>query len=363
MTPQQTNPFKVGDRIRSIAYDNPIQRPYGSKFTVVKVFGTDVYYMDGYAAHYSKFELVQSTKPMTKYPLFVQHRSTGEIIKYTNLTTGITIHQGIGKTQPGYTSENRLPHTRARYKPCDFTIEPEIFDIDWWGARFEAGLDVWYCLPYTYYIKSSTLPSILAQHNKEIKFSIKFIEDAKISTNVSSTTKTTTQKEPPMKTPKLFRIFDKNKKPNIPGIFHQLHKFGNIDPRPFVQQLIKDEQTRIFEALQHPHPCLNNYNIKLTYACQKLDEMSTFTDPYIEVTPEHILAYYLYQKEINNQTNYSWIASYLNHYYMSSPERVVLFHSNHRYIYIENGYLTLEESNNTYSVPIQYDSTSNTFYI
>ena len=234
MTQQQTdNPFKVGDRIKSIAHDNPIRRPYGSEFTVVKVFRTNVYYMDGYATHYSNFELV----------------------------------------------------------------------------------------------------------------------------------KPTTQKEPPMKTPKLFRIFDKNKQPNIPGIFHQLHKFGNIDPRPFVQQLIKDEQTRIFEALQYPHPCLNNYNIKLTYACQKLDEMSTFTDPYIEVTPEHILAYYLYQKESNNQTNYSWIASYLNHYYMSSPERVVLFHSNHRYIYIENGYLTLEESNNTYSVPIQYDSTSNTFYI
>lgn len=353
MTQPQTdaNPFKVGDIVRSIANDNPINRPYLKEFVVKKIYKTNVYYKDGYAAHYSKFELVKSAEPEFTYPLFVQHRSTSEIIKYTDLTTGITIHQGIKKTKPGSTSENRLPHTKPRYKPCDFTIEPEIFDIDWWDARFEAGLPVYFKVVYSYE-QCNVKPS---KYMKGTTFSI--------SAFTKLITQTTTQKEPSMKTPKLFRVFDKNKQPNIPGIFHQLSKFGNIDPRPFVQQLIKDEQTRIFEALQHPHFNPSTFNIKLRYACHKLDEMATFTNPYIEATPEHILAYYLYQKEINNQTNYSWIASYLNHYYMSSPERVVLFHSNHRYIYIENGYLTLEESNNTYSVPIQYDSTSNTFYI
>ena len=59
------NPFKVGDKIRSISNDNPVYRPKGNIYTVSKIYGTDVYYKDGYAAHYSKFELVSEKEPDT----------------------------------------------------------------------------------------------------------------------------------------------------------------------------------------------------------------------------------------------------------------------------------------------------------
>jgi hypothetical protein len=55
---QTTNPFQIGDRIRSVSEDNPKDRPYFKEFTVQAIDRDDVYYKQGFAAHYSKFELV-----------------------------------------------------------------------------------------------------------------------------------------------------------------------------------------------------------------------------------------------------------------------------------------------------------------
>lgn len=59
----ESNPFQVGDIIRCISNDNPVDRPYLKEFIVQKIYGTDVYYRPGFATHYSKFELV--SKPTT----------------------------------------------------------------------------------------------------------------------------------------------------------------------------------------------------------------------------------------------------------------------------------------------------------
>lgn len=64
-TKQTKNPFKVGDIVRSISDDNPIDRPKGNIYTVKKIQDSDVYYKDRYATHYSKFELVSEKKPDT----------------------------------------------------------------------------------------------------------------------------------------------------------------------------------------------------------------------------------------------------------------------------------------------------------
>ena len=138
-------PFKVGDIVRSIANDNPTDRPRENNYTVQAIDGDDLYYKPGFATHYSKFELVKRAEPEIKYPLFMQNKY-GSIFKYTSENYGKCIHSA-NPNKLHLNFEKWLPPYGIQpdfMKPCDFTVEPEIFDIDWWDARFNAGLPIWY---------------------------------------------------------------------------------------------------------------------------------------------------------------------------------------------------------------------------
>lgn len=207
--PINQNPFKIGDRIRCITFDNPIDNPYDSEWTVIKTYGTDVYYKDGFATHYKNFELVQSAEskisntilPKTKYPIFVVNKPLGFLFKYTGHKEGIWLTTTGISTNPGEYCSQMVAHTHSNWKPCDFTIEPEIFDIDWWDARFEAGLPVGYCnnegstKEWSITI-NSCLPSNYVKYDKPgtFKFYIPSCQD-----NVeANTTSNPTQKEQTM---------------------------------------------------------------------------------------------------------------------------------------------------------------------
>lgn len=92
-----TNPFKVGDKIRSVSDDNPTDRPKGNIYTVKKIRDSDVYYKDGYAAHYSKFELVSEKEPDTTIKVgshwersyTSESGKAGEIIQVTGVSPNI----------------------------------------------------------------------------------------------------------------------------------------------------------------------------------------------------------------------------------------------------------------------------------
>lgn len=88
------NPFKVGDKIRSISNDNPKDRPKGNIYTVSRIYGTDVYYKAGCATHYSKFELVSRAEPDTSVKVgshwersyTSEYGKAGEIIQVTGVS-------------------------------------------------------------------------------------------------------------------------------------------------------------------------------------------------------------------------------------------------------------------------------------
>lgn len=76
------------------------------------------------------------------YPYFLQgvHNDHPLIVRqdkgsYTYLHIKSEI---LGKTFKG---------THKKLLPCDFTVEPEVGDIDWWQARFKAGLPVYAIMP------------------------------------------------------------------------------------------------------------------------------------------------------------------------------------------------------------------------
>lgn len=82
------NPFKVGDRVRCV--DNPTStRKIDDEFTIIKIEGTDVYYKDGFAAHYKNFKLVSRAEPDTSIKVgshwqeMYTSTSKGPIVKIT----------------------------------------------------------------------------------------------------------------------------------------------------------------------------------------------------------------------------------------------------------------------------------------
>ena len=83
------------------------------------------------------------------YPLYME--STGDnsvtdrVVKFVSLTEGTVIIQGNSITLPGHRSTSWIRHTDSEHwKPCDFSKAPEIDDLDYWDARFNAGLPVYY---------------------------------------------------------------------------------------------------------------------------------------------------------------------------------------------------------------------------
>lgn len=83
------------------------------------------------------------------YPLYME--STGDnsvtdrVVKFVSLTEGTVIIQGNSITLPGHRSTSWIEHMSTKHwKPCDFSKAPEIEDLDYWDARYNAGLPIYY---------------------------------------------------------------------------------------------------------------------------------------------------------------------------------------------------------------------------
>lgn len=83
------------------------------------------------------------------YPLYmesiIRESRTGRVVKFDSLNSGKVIIQGNSNTLVGYETSDWVEHTRIDcWKPCDFSKAPEIEDLDFWDARYNAGLPIYY---------------------------------------------------------------------------------------------------------------------------------------------------------------------------------------------------------------------------
>lgn len=134
--------------------------------------------------NYNDFKLCDCNGKLIEeftYPLFMEnifyHKLTaGRVVKFVSLTEGTVIIKGNSITLPGHTSDYWIGHTDSEHwKPCDFSKAPEIEDLDYWDARYNSGLPVYFSFNYqnnkTCY-KANLLPSVLFKDNNNIKFHI-----------------------------------------------------------------------------------------------------------------------------------------------------------------------------------------------
>lgn len=142
----QTKPASeaiVGDymyRITSGSYAFP-------QHTIIKI--TEIiprylYYKAGHSVLNNEVIVIAQAEQTSNYPVFKEDIALGFIFKYTGPYEGIYLtNKGIPKRKPGDYSSTMLHSHNTGWKPCDFTIEPEIFDLDWWQARYEEELPVY----------------------------------------------------------------------------------------------------------------------------------------------------------------------------------------------------------------------------
>ena len=111
--------------------------------TVIKITRTNkgrLGYSEELGVDIDEVIVIAQAKPEVKYPIFKQWKK--EMIKFDGLTSGVQLTTSDFFT-PGEYKTTWTSHTDPRWEPCDFTIEPEIFDIDWWQARYKTGLPVY----------------------------------------------------------------------------------------------------------------------------------------------------------------------------------------------------------------------------
>ena len=114
------------------------------------------------------------------YPLYMeniaQNSTNGRVIKFVSLTEGTVIIQGNSTSKVGESCSCWIKHTSSKHwKPYDFSKAPEVDDLDYWDARYNAGLPVYFSFNYENHktcYKANLLPSVLFKDNKNIKFHI-----------------------------------------------------------------------------------------------------------------------------------------------------------------------------------------------
>ncbi len=106
------------------------------------------------------------------YPLYMESIQNGTVIKFVSLHSGMVIIQGKANDKPGHEYPARVKHNDySIWKPCDFSKAPEIEDLDYWDARYNAGLQVYFSFN-SENNKTNLLPSVLFKDNNNIKFHI-----------------------------------------------------------------------------------------------------------------------------------------------------------------------------------------------
>ena len=107
--------------------------------------------------YHNEVIVIAQAEPQFTYPLFMQstnHKSI--LIKFIDSTKGTCMLNGIHEV--GHYSSAWANHQDKCWKPCDFTIQPDIDDIDWWQKRFEEELPVYVIGKYGYTDRCMSIP-------------------------------------------------------------------------------------------------------------------------------------------------------------------------------------------------------------
>lgn len=134
--------------------------------------------------NYNDFKLCDCNGKLIEeftYPLFMENIfdnsvTAGRVVKFVSLTEGTVIIQGNSITLPGHRSTSWIEHmSTEHWKPYDFSKAPEVEDLDYWDARYNSGLPVYFSFNYennkTCY-RANLLPSVLFKDNNNIKLHI-----------------------------------------------------------------------------------------------------------------------------------------------------------------------------------------------
>lgn len=118
--------------------------PQHTIIKITKITPNYLYYKAGQSVLHDEVIVIAEAEQTSEYPVFKEDKVFGFIFKYTGPNEGIYLtNKGIPRRKPGDYSPSMIPRHSDCWKPCDFTIQPDIDDIDWWQARFEAGLPVY----------------------------------------------------------------------------------------------------------------------------------------------------------------------------------------------------------------------------
>ena len=144
-----------------------------------------------------------------------------------------------------------------------------------------------------------------------------------------------------------------NGQANVKEIIHQAYFAGIKDPRPFIQDMLKKELTRLHNYLETITPLRSNlgFNLKLRGMFESLLTISK--KPAKLLTLEDAVKIYEFQKaydtyQVTVQANngvcpYQWIETHLTHDNLNSIKTVELFFSNKIQIFIKNGLIIYRE--------------------
>lgn len=140
--------------------------------------------------NYNDFKLCDCNGKLIQkftYPLFMENifdkLTAGRVVKFVSLNSGKVIIQGNSNTLAGYETNGLIDQTNSEHwKLCDFSKAPEVEDLDYWDARYNAGLPVYFSFNSennkTCY-KANLLPSVLSEDNNNIKFHISDLSESK----------------------------------------------------------------------------------------------------------------------------------------------------------------------------------------
>ena len=133
----------VGDYMYRVSSGN-LNFPQYSTMKITKIDAksniSNLYYASASAVSFNEVIVIAQAEPEVKYPYFTESKQKGReyICKVLEKEKYMYIHNWI---KNGCNKIWDIPPPTG--EPCDFTTEPEVFDIDWWQQRFEAGLPVY----------------------------------------------------------------------------------------------------------------------------------------------------------------------------------------------------------------------------
>ena len=145
----QTKPASeavVGDYMYRISTGNT-KFPQYSSIKITKIDNesniSNLYYASTSSVLFNEVIVIAQAEPEVKYPYFTESKQLGKeyickVLDENSYT--YVLNWGYYKNYSKI-FYSQYPPSQA---PCDFTTEPEVFDIDWWQQRFEAGLPVYY---------------------------------------------------------------------------------------------------------------------------------------------------------------------------------------------------------------------------